>query len=93
MLIGTLIFELYLPGSSSLKEKRFILKSIKDRIRNQFNVSVAEIEFHDKWQRCGLGIACISNNRRHLDSILSKISMFFERESRVEILDESTEIL
>ena len=93
MLIGTLIFELYLPGSSSLKEKRIILKSIKDRIRNQFNVSVAEIEFHDKWQRCGLGIVCISNNRRHLDSILSKISMFFERESRVEILDESTEIL
>ena len=87
------MFELYLPSTFSLKEKRFILKSLKDRIRNQFNVSVAEISHQDKWQKCGLGIACISNSRRHLDSMLSKISMFVEKDSRIEIIDQVTEII
>jgi uncharacterized protein YlxP (DUF503 family) len=93
MIIGTLMYEFYLPGISSLKEKRFILKSLKDRTRNQFNVSIAEIDHLDKWQRCGLGIACVSNSRRHLDSMLSKVTAFIEKDSRIEIIDQITEII
>jgi uncharacterized protein YlxP (DUF503 family) len=93
MLIGTLKVELYLPGTSSLKEKRFILKSIKTRIRNNYNVSIAELDFQEKWQRSCLGIACVSNNRRFLDTTLAKVLSAITRENRLEIIGQTTEIL
>ena len=93
MLIGTAELELYIPGTFSLKEKRFILKSLKQRIRNRFNVSVAEVGHLDKWQKAIVGIACVSNDRRYIDSTLSKIMNMISRENRVEVLDEIIEIL
>ena len=93
MLIGTAEIELYLPGVLSLKEKRFIIKSMKDRMRNQFNVSVAEVDFSDKWQRACLGIACVSNDRRFIDSTLTKIMNFIQKDDRVEVINHITEIL
>ena len=93
MLIGTATVELYLPGTFSLKEKRFVLKSMKKRIRNNYNVSIAEIDYHDKWQRACLGIACVSNDRRFLDTTLTKVLNTIDREGRVEILNQVTEIL
>ncbi len=93
MLIGTMKIELFLPGAFSLKEKRFVLKSLKTRIQNTFNVSVAEVDFHDQWQRSCLGIACVSNNRSFLDSTLSKVMNFISKETRIEVLDHITEIL
>ncbi len=93
MLIGTMKIELFFPEIFSLKEKRFILKSLKTKIQNRYNVSIAEVEFHDKWQHSCLGIACVSNDRRFLDSILSKVMNFISREGRVEIVDHVTEIL
>ena len=93
MLIGTMKIELFFPEIFSLKEKRFILKSLKTKIQNQFNVSIAEVDFHDKWQRSCLGIACVSNDRRFLDSTLSKVMNSISREDRVEIMDHVTEIL
>lgn len=92
MLVGTLRVELYLPGTSSLKEKRFILKSIKTKIRNKYNVSIAEVDFQEKWQRSCLGIACVSNNRRFLDTTLAKVLNAITRENRLEIIDQTTEI-
>ena len=93
MLIGTATVELYLPGTFSLKEKRFVLKSMKQRIRNNYNVSIAEIDYHDKWQRACLGIACVSNDRRFLDTTLTKVLNTIDREGRVEVLNQVTEIL
>ena len=93
MLIGTMKIELFFPETFSLKEKRFILKSLKTKIQNQFNVSIAEVDFHDKWQHSCLGIACVSNDRRFLDSTLSKVMNSISREGRVEIMDHVTEIL
>ena len=93
MLIGTIQIELFLPGAGSLKEKRFVLKSIKAKIRNLFNVSVAEVDFLDKWQRSVLGIACVSNNRRFIDETLSKVVGIVSKEDRIEIIDQVIEIL
>ncbi len=87
MLIGTLIIDLYLPNCNSLKEKRSILKRIKDRIRNAFNVSVSELDDHDVWRRAQLGIACISSDGKDANSTLSRIVNFVEAEGLVEILD------
>ncbi len=92
MLIGTMKIELFFPETFSLKEKRFILKSIKTKIQNRFNVSIAEVDFHDKWQHSCLGIVCVSNDRRFLDSTLSKVMNSISREGRVEIMDHVTEI-
>lgn len=93
MLVGTMLLDLFLPAAASLKDKRMILKSFKAKIRNQFNVSVAEVGFQDKWQRSTLGIAVVANERRFIDEMLSSISRFIERDGRVEITREEIAIL
>lgn len=93
MLIGSVQIELYIPGIGSLKEKRFVLKSIKTKIRNSFNVSLTEVDYLDKWQRSILGIACVSNDRRFIDETCSKVIRAISRDTRVEIIDQIIEIL
>lgn len=92
MFVGVGQVELYIPESGSLKSKRFVLKSIKTRLRNKFNVSVAEIENNDKWQRCSLGLAVVSNDKKLIDSTLNQVINFIERDFRVEVLEHSIEI-
>lgn len=92
MFVGVGQVELFIPNSGSLKAKRFVLKSIKTKIRNKFNVSVAEIENNDKWQRCSLGLAVVSNDRKIVDSTLNQIINFVENDFRVEVIDHSIEI-
>ena len=92
MFVGVGQAELYIPDSGSLKSKRFVLKSIKTKIRNKYNVSVAEIENNDKWQRSSLGFAVVSNDRKIIDSTLNKVINFIESDLRVEIIDHSIEI-
>jgi Uncharacterized protein conserved in bacteria len=62
MFVGVLQVELYIPGSGSLKAKRRVVRSLKDRIRANFNVSVSEVDAQDKWQRAVVGIACIGSD-------------------------------
>ena len=85
---------LHLPEASSLKEKRQVARSLSDRIRNRFNVAVAEVEDADMRQRLTLGVCCVSNDRGHADAMLSSLISFIE-ESRfdVELLDIQTEII
>jgi len=70
MVIGHLAIELHIPGARSLKEKRMVLRSVKDRIR-KFNVAVAEIAHQDLWQRATLGIVAISTNNDHVEQSLA----------------------
>ncbi|MGB2600875.1 MAG: DUF503 domain-containing protein [Candidatus Omnitrophota bacterium] len=93
MHIGALRIELHLGESSSLKEKRGILRRLKDRLKNKFNVSVAEVEEMDKWQKAVLGVVTISNDKKHLSSCLDSIVDFIEAENRLMVLDHTTEIL
>ena len=94
MHVGICRMTLHLPASSSLKEKRQVARSLTDRVRNRFNVAVAEVEDADLRQRLTLGICCVSNERGHADSILSNLLDFIE-ESRMdlELLDVQTEII
>ena len=93
MIIGSLQVELVLPGCGSLKEKRMILKGLKDRIRNQLNVSVAEVDYLDKWQRSVLGFVSVANESRRVNEVLENTVSMIERDGRVQILDQLTEIL
>jgi len=94
MNVGVCRIDLRLPENLSLKGKRQVLKSITTRVRNKFNVSVAEVDNHDRWQLATIGICCVSNDNRFTNEVLSKVVDFvigcrFE----VEILDYEIEIL
>ncbi|MCH6559952.1 DUF503 domain-containing protein [candidate division KSB1 bacterium] len=92
MLVGVCRLEIFVPESSSLKSKRFVLSSIKKRIRNKFNVSVAEVENNDKWQRISLGISMVSNERKFIDMNVEEILKLIESDGRMEILSHLVEV-
>ena len=83
--------QLHLPESRSLKDKRQVLKSVKERVRNRFNVSVAETDYLDLWQRSTLAIAIVSTDVAHADDVLTKAVDFIESDGRVQILEVSVE--
>ncbi len=93
MVIGLLRVDLHFPESSSLKSKRFILKSLTDRLRRHFNVSVSEVEYQDLWQRSVMGIVTINTDRRNADSTLSKVLDILENERELQVLGVQTEFL
>ena len=78
MVVGLLSIELHLPGSRSLKDKRMVLRGIKDRLR-KFNVAVAEVDHHDLWQRAALGVVTISTTNAHADQELASVVDEIER--------------
>ncbi|MCB9852254.1 MAG: DUF503 domain-containing protein [Phycisphaerales bacterium] len=73
MVVGTLRLSFVIPGANSLKDKRRVVKSLKDRLGNKHNISVAEVDELDEHRRCVIGIAMVSNDRRFTESCLSKI--------------------
>ena len=91
MTIGLLQLNLFIPQANSLKSKRRILKSLKDKIRHKFNVSVAEIDSLDKWQKQTLAIACVNSDKRLANSILSKIVNLIDAQHGVELVDYGIE--
>ncbi|MBI4318906.1 MAG: DUF503 domain-containing protein [Chloroflexi bacterium] len=73
MVIGACKIKLHLPENHSLKGKRHVLKSIIARVRNEFNVAIAETDSQDLWQMAELGVCCVSNESRHANEMLSKV--------------------
>ncbi len=78
MTIGLLSVELFLPGARSLKDKRMVLRRVKDRL-GKFNVAVSEVEHHDLWQRAGLGIVTIATDQVHVERELAAVADEIER--------------
>jgi uncharacterized protein YlxP (DUF503 family) len=92
--VGVCQIKFRLPENSSLKGKRQVLRSITSRVRNRFNVSVAETDDNDLWQLATLGISCTGNDTRHINEVLSKVVNFITGSSfDIEILDYSIEIM
>jgi len=80
MHVGTARLELLMPENGSLKDKRMVVKSVAQRVRNRFNVAVAEIDTQDVWELATLGIVCVSDDPRHANEMLSKVLAFIESE-------------
>ena len=94
MNVGVCKIKLHLPDNLSLKGKRQVLKSITTRVKNKFNVSVAEVDDHNLWQLATLGICCVSNDKRYTNEVLSKVVDFIvDSRFEVEILDYEIETL
>jgi len=87
MIVGLLEVYLDVPGARSLKDKRQVLKSLKDRIRKNFNVSVAEVDHQDVWQSAVLGVAIISTDKQYANQVLSQVINFIERNPEANIRD------
>jgi hypothetical protein len=92
MFIGICTIELHIPESDSLKAKRHSLRSLKDRIRNTFNVSVAEVEDQDLWQKASLAVAALSNDKSHLNQTLDHVLNMVRGVPEISLLDYHIEI-
>ncbi len=93
MTIGLLQLDLRIPGSRSLKDKRRVIKSLKDVMRSRYNCSVAEVDFHDLWGRARLAVCVVSDDSRHVDSQLTEIARFASTRSGAELVDFSIELM
>jgi len=93
MVVGSLKIEFRLTDNRSLKGKRKVVRSMVDKVKSRFNVSIAEVGSNDKWQRIELGVSAVGNDRRHIDSSLNHILSFLESLYLAEIVHTEMEIL
>lgn len=93
MVIGLLTLDLHFPGARSLKDKRQALRSLEARIRNRFNVSIAEVEHQDLWQRARLAVVGVNTDHAHLESTLQSVAGAAGSARDIQLLDVQTEFL
>jgi len=93
MTVGVCRVTLRLPGNASLKGKRQVVRSLIERLRNKFNVSVAEVDDNDRWQIATIGVTCVSNDARHAREMLDNVVTFI-RHTRLdaELLNSEIEV-
>lgn len=93
MVVGTCRLELRIPDTASLKDKRQVVRSIKDRVRSRFNVSIAEVGHLDEWQRAVLAVACVSNEAKVVDGMLNKVVDLVEEHGSALLVDYAIDVV
>jgi hypothetical protein len=93
VIVGLCTIELFIPDSRSLKDKRQVLLGLKDRLRDKFNVSVAEVDGQELWQRAVIGLACVANEGRHVNQVLDQAQNLIRSNPAVEIVQSRVEML
>lgn len=94
MVVGVERIDIFIDGNRSLKGKRQVVKRLIERIRSNFgNVSIAEVDSHDLWQKATLGISVVSNEVALVNSILDQVINFIEFQGTVQILERKFEII
>lgn len=93
IIVGLCTIELFIGDSQSLKDKRQILLSVKDRLRQKFNLSVAEIDGQDLWQRTVLALACVANDGRYVNQVLDQALSLIRSYPAVEVIQSRIELL
>ncbi len=93
MTVGVCRVTLRLPENGSLKGKRQVVRSVMARLRNKFNVAVAEVGDNDRWQIATIGVSCVSNDGRHAEEMLNRVVSFIQ-DTRLdaELLDSEIEV-
>jgi uncharacterized protein YlxP (DUF503 family) len=87
MLVALMRFDLRIPGSRSLKQKRHVVKTLTSGLRATYNVSVAEVDHHDLWQRATIAVAAVGGQEYHLRKVAHEVEKFVERWAEVELID------
>lgn len=95
MFIGIARFEIFIPSSASLKDKRQVLRKVTQVVRNKFNVSIAEVDYQDLWQRAALGVTCVAESVGHCRKVLQEVEKAVGRAAidGAEIVDRSLEVV
>ncbi|HTL62814.1 MAG TPA: DUF503 domain-containing protein [Nitrospira sp.] len=93
VIVGLCTIELFIADSHSLKDKRQVVASLKDRLRQKFNLSVAEVEAQDLWQKAVLAVACVANEGRHVNQVLDQALNLVRSHPVVEIVQSRIELL
>lgn len=93
MVVGVTRWELHLAGCQSLKDKRRIVKSLKDRLHVRFGVSAAEVDHQDLWQRATLAVVYVSADARHASEVVSKAMDFIEDHVEGRVIESFVEVL
>jgi uncharacterized protein YlxP (DUF503 family) len=93
MIVGVCTVELFIPDGQSLKSKRQVLAGLKDRLRGKFNVSVAEVDGQDLWQKAVLGIACVANETAYVNQVLDQVLNQIRSVPAVEVVQSRIELL
>ncbi len=93
MVVGVGVIDLMIHNSGSLKAKRQVTKSILGRVRGKFDLSIAEVDNHDKWQRCTIGFAVVTNDSGHAHRMLETITNYVDSLHLAEIIDSRIEIV
>lgn len=93
IIVGLCTVELFIPESQSLKDKRQVLLSLKDRLREKFNLSVAEVDGQDLWQKAVLGLACVANEARYVNQVCEQALNLIRGVPAVEIVQSRIELL
>lgn len=93
MVVGLCTIELYIPNGHSLKAKRQVLLSLKDRLRDKFNVSIAEVGEQDLWQKAVLGIACVANEGAYVNQVLDQAINVIRSVPAIELVQFRIELL
>ena len=92
MVVGSLKIEFRLTDNRSLKGKRKVVRSMVDKVKSRFDVSIAEVGSNDKWQKIELGVSAVGNDRRHIDSSLNHILSFLESLYLAQVVHTEMEI-
>lgn len=93
MPVGICYLQFHVVSSESLKDKRRVVKSLKDRLRSRFNIAIAETGHLDSWRKCELGFTCISKDRVYLEGLMSSVIRMVEMDGRIVMTDISSEIV
>jgi uncharacterized protein YlxP (DUF503 family) len=93
IIVGLCTVELFIPGAQSLKDKRQVMMSLKDRLRDRFNLSIAEVDEQNLWQKTVLGLACVANETRHVHQVLEQALNVIRATPAVEIVQSSVDVL
>jgi uncharacterized protein YlxP (DUF503 family) len=95
MFIGVGRYELFIPASTSLKDKRQVLRSVTQTVQKRFNVAIAEVDYQDKWQRAAVGVSCVAESIGHCRKVLQEVEKAIGRASidGAEIIDRTIEFV
>jgi uncharacterized protein YlxP (DUF503 family) len=93
MVVGICVIELYIPQNGSLKGKRQVLQSIKTKIKNRFNVAIAEVGEQDLWQKAILGVTTVANDRSFVNEVMDKVVGFISSFPQVQIVHHQLEFV